>query len=178
MLIRYRRLFAVTAAGVLLAASFIVGCSTETSGADTTAQALPTPNKSFTAADIAKLKWLEGTWKGTGDIDKPFYERYKFEGTTLVVDSFADESLEKSDASRYELKDGRFSNTDTGPGYAASAITNDSISFVPVGGPKNSFVWTREAGGSWKAVLSWPARDDKPAMERTYKMEPYTAGPK
>ena len=30
-----------------------------------------TPSKKFTAADIAKLKWIEGTWRGM-DGDKPF----------------------------------------------------------------------------------------------------------
>ncbi|HXU08596.1 MAG TPA: hypothetical protein VN743_06335, partial [Blastocatellia bacterium] len=38
------------------------------------------PSNKFTAADIAKLKWIEGTWRGM-DGDKPFYERYKIEPT-------------------------------------------------------------------------------------------------
>lgn len=44
-----------------------------------------TPSNKFTAADIAKLKWIEGTWRGM-DGDKPFYERYKLEETALVVE--------------------------------------------------------------------------------------------
>jgi hypothetical protein len=35
-------------------------------------------------ADIAKLKWLEGTWKGM-DGDKPFFERYRFEGDSKMI---------------------------------------------------------------------------------------------
>src|SRR5215212_9920981 len=42
------------------------------------------PRNDLGAADIAKLKWIVGTWRGM-DGDKPFYERYKLEGTTLVV---------------------------------------------------------------------------------------------
>ena len=32
-----------------------------------------TPSKKFTAADVAKLKWIEGTWRCMNG-DKPFYE--------------------------------------------------------------------------------------------------------
>ena len=31
----------------------------------------------FTTADLQKLRWIEGTWRGTGDVDKPFFERYR-----------------------------------------------------------------------------------------------------
>ena len=59
--------------------------------------------KTLTAADLTKLRWIEGSWRGTGDVDKPFYERYKFENdTTLVVESIADETFKKvNDVSRF-----------------------------------------------------------------------------
>ena len=53
-----------------------------------------TPSKKFTAADVAKLKWIEGAWRGM-DGDKPFYERYKIEETAMVVESLkADGSVD------------------------------------------------------------------------------------
>jgi len=52
--------------------------------------------KKFTAVDLQKLRWIEGTWRGTGDVDKPFFERYRFENNSvLAVDSFEDETLER-----------------------------------------------------------------------------------
>ena len=45
-----------------------------------------TPGKGFTAADVAKLKWIEGTWRGM-DGDKPFFERYRIEETAMVVEA-------------------------------------------------------------------------------------------
>src|SRR5882757_937420 len=72
----------------------------------------PVPIK-ITPADLAKLKWIEGSWRGTGG-GPPFFERYKFENdSTLAVESLADESLSKvNDVSRFELKDGQFAGSD------------------------------------------------------------------
>ena len=68
------------------------------------------PTKRFTPADLAKLRWIEGSWRGTGDVEKPFFERYHFENeSTLVTESFADESFSKiTEVTRYELKNGVF----------------------------------------------------------------------
>jgi len=122
------------------------------------------------AADLAKLRWIEGNWRGSGVDQAPFFERYRFENdTTLAVDSFPDEKLEKvDDTSRYELKDGQFTNGS----YVASAIDEKGIDFEPVAGKaKNSFRWQRESADKWTAILKWPASDGKPARERIYNME-------
>ena len=133
------------------------------------AQTNRTTAKNFTTADIAKLRWIEGTWRGSGVDQKPFFERYRFENdSTLAVDSFPDEKLEKvEDTSRFELKDGRFGN----PSYVASSIDDNGINFEPVANAKNSFRWERVSANAWKATLKWPAQADKPARERVYNME-------
>ena len=66
-----------------------------------------TPSKKFTAADVAKLKWIEGTWRGM-DGDKPFYERYKIEETAMVVETLNADGSVKGDPERFELKNGEF----------------------------------------------------------------------
>jgi hypothetical protein len=131
-----------------------------------------TPAK-LTAADLEKLRWIEGTWRGTGDADKPFFERYRFENaTTLASDSFDNEKLGKvTDTTRFELKDGEFGGGSEGSRWVATAIDENSISFAPVVKARNFFVWRRDSKDSWTAILSWPARGDKPAGEKTYKME-------
>ena len=125
--------------------------------------------KKFSTADIAKLRWIEGTWRGSGVDQAPFFERYRFENeSTLAVDSFPDEKLDKvEDTARFELKDGRFGN----PGYVAVAIDDKGIDFDPVGNSKNSFRWERVSDNAWKAILKWPADGNKPARERVYNME-------
>ena len=58
---------------------FITAAGSDAQVANINAQtcgAQATQSNKFTAADIAKLKWIEGSWRGM-DGDKPFYERYK-----------------------------------------------------------------------------------------------------
>ena len=123
----------------------------------------------LSAADLAKLRWIEGSWRGSGVDQAPFFERYRFENdTTLLVDSFPDEKLDKvEDTSRYELKDGQFGNGS----YVSSGIDEQGINFEPVAGKaKNSFRWERVSADKWKATLKWNDANGNP-KERIYNME-------
>lgn len=116
------------------------------------------------------MKWIKGTWRGM-DGEKPFFERYRFEGTTMFVDSFTDETLSKvSDTSAFELKDGEFGHTEGDKRAAASSITADAVQFVPVSGGGNAFRFERQADGTWHAVLEWLDKEKKP-QQKVYKME-------
>ena len=138
----------------------------------------PTPSDKFTPADIAKLKWIEGTWRQK-EGDKPLYGRYSFEGTTLVVETMEDGSLSKViDTSRFELKDGRFGKLDGDQLSAASEITDTSVQFVPASGVGNGFRFERQADGTWNAILESPASAGRPATSKVYHMEPWTVTPK
>jgi hypothetical protein len=147
----------------------VIACARKT--VDGQGQTNPKPAK-LTVADLDKLRWIEGTWRGTGG-DKPFFERYRFENaTTLASDSFENEKLEKvTDTTLFELKDGEFGGGSEGSRWVATAIDDNSITFAPVTKARNSFVWKRDSKDSWTAILSWPASADKPGRERTYKME-------
>jgi len=131
----------------------------------------PVP-KQITPAELAKLRWIEGTWRGTGGDVPPFFERYKFENeTTLLVETLADETLSKvSDQSRFELKDGHFGYSADGSGSVATALDDTSITFEPTGKSRNSFRWQRESDISWKAILKWTDKNGA-AKERIYSME-------
>jgi len=154
------RVIACVALLVLLSAACQRSADTQTNRSEA---------KSFSTADIAKLRWIEGTWRGSGVDQAPFFERYRFENeSTLVVDTFPNEKLDKvEDTSRFELKNGRFAN----PSYVASLIDDNAINFEPVANAKNSFRWERVSANAWKATLKWPAEGNKPARERVYNME-------
>jgi hypothetical protein len=149
---------------------FIGACGSSQTNKQSTPDS-PQP-KTISAADLKRLRWIEGSWRGTGDIDKPFYERYKFENdTTLIVESFADEKFDKvTDVSRFELKDGHFGSQSEGAGSVATALDDNSITFAPLGKARNSFRWQRESDNVWKAVLNWREADGTP-KERVYRME-------
>lgn len=161
----------MTVALVIFGFLIVIGCGGKTS--DSQDQAKPTPAK-LAASDLEKLRWIEGTWRGTGGgVEKPFFERYRFENaTTLAVDSFENEKLEKvTETTLFELKDGEFGGGNEGSRWVVTAIDDNSITFAPVVKARNSFIWRRDSKDSWTAILSWPARGDKPAGEKTYKME-------
>ena len=133
----------------------------------------PTPSNKFTDTDIAKLKWIEGTWRGM-DGDKPFYERYKIEQTVLVVEGLNADGTIKGEPDRFELKNGEFGSGEGNNRSAASEITDDHVQFVPaVSGKSNHFRFERQSNGTWRAVLEWPATPDKPARQKIYVMEPW-----
>ena len=135
--------------------------------------AQPTPSNKFTTDDIAKLKWIEGTWRGM-DGDKPFYERYRIEKTALVVEGLNADGSPDGEPGRFELKNGEFGKGEGDRRSAASEITADYIQFVPaVSGKLNRFRFERQSNGTWRAVLEWPATPDKPARQKIYVMEPW-----
>ncbi len=157
----------------LLALTGLVACSQSASQSNNqSTRALPTPTvtaKTITTTDLQKLKWIEGTWRGTGEVQPPFFERYKFENdSTLVMEELADESLSKvNSTTRYELKDGRF-GTDRA---VATALDDTSVTFSPLIPGRNSFRWQSESKDSWKAILTLPATGTAPAKETIYKLE-------
>lgn len=161
----------------------MLGCSGSnepTANSTSTNAAVPPPvtahwKKDASPADIARIKWLQGTWRGTGDDNKAFYERYTFEDTAMIVESFDDPDLKTvTDRTRYALVNGEFRFTrPDGRRVAASEITDDYIQFVPVVGEGNSYRFERQPEGKWRAVLEWKATADKPAKQTIYNMEPY-----
>jgi hypothetical protein len=152
----------------------IVGCA-KTEPVNSARQESPqtTTPKSISTSDLKSLHWIEGTWRGTGDVEKPFFERYYFENdSTLAVESFTDETLSKvDDVTRFELKDGQFGNGGEGSRWAATKLDDASITFEPVVKARNTFRWEKESKDVWKAVLNWPGTEGNPAKQRVYRME-------
>ena len=118
------------------------------------AEQTPPPGK-FSVADLQKLKWIEGTWRGTGDVESPFFERYRFENeTTLAVDSFTDGTLTKvEDTTRFALKDGQFGNDGEGSRWVATTIDYLGVTFVPFVKARNTFRWQHVASNVGPARL-------------------------
>ena len=126
--------------------------------------------KMLTTADLQKLRWIEGSWRGSGVDQSFFYERYRFENeATLAVDTLENDKV--TDTTLYVLKDGEFGGGNQGSRYVATALDDNSITFDPVVRATTSFRWQRETKDSWKAVLALPAKKDKPAGELIYDLE-------
>ena len=159
----------------VIAISSVSSCSGQVSTdrpANSAAPASAATPKTITPAELSDIKWIEGAWKGTGDVEKPFFELYRFENeSTLAVDSFDDESLGKvTETSRFALKDGQFASTGEGSRWAAADVTKDSITFAPIAKARNTFTWRKKSDDAWEAVLEWPPAEGKPATRRVYQM--------
>jgi hypothetical protein len=158
--------------GVLLFGFNLFAFTEESAHAQESAQP-PVKAKRISAGELAKLRWIEGTWRGTGDIETPFYERYYFVGdSTLIVEGLADETLSKvTEVTRFELKDEAFGNGGEGSRWVATQLEDEYVTFEPIARARNTFRWQRESKDTWKAILNWPANDKNPARQRIYLME-------
>jgi hypothetical protein len=136
-----------------------------------TAAASPQAPARITVADFRKLRWIEGSWRGSGVGQAAFYERYRFaDDSTLVVDAFPDSTLATvSESTRFELRGGTLGNAGT-VRWAASRLDGRAVDFVPVAGARNTFTWRYESPDRWTALLHWPASDTRPARDATYDM--------
>jgi len=122
------------------------------------------------AGALAKLRWIVGTWRGTGTDVPAFYERYRLvDDSTLEVETFADSTLARvTETSRYELRGGRLANIGTGPRWVAVRLDDSLAAFVPLERARNRFEWRRGTADAWTAVIAWPTAQGP--RERVYRL--------
>lgn len=91
----------------------------------------------MSAAQFRSLRWLEGSWRGTGAGPNAFYERYQFvNDTTIASHSYPDSTLSRSgDSSLILLSGGEIRNRGDLSEWVATALGGDSIHFEPWRGP-------------------------------------------
>ena len=103
--------------------------------------------------------------------DEPFFERYKIEENAMTVETLKRDGTADGPPERFELRNGEFGKGEGDKRSAASEITDTSIQFVPaVPGKGNNFRFVKQPHG-WDAILEWPATADKPARQKTYRMD-------
>jgi hypothetical protein len=131
-------------------------------------------------SDLRALQWIVGTWRGSGDGQSPFYERYRFvDDSTLLMEGFKDSTLAQiTETTRYELRGGLFANA--GPADAAQwvavRLTGGAVTFAPVRRARNRFTWKPVSADEWAADLVWPPADATSAPRtRTYRLVRWTA---
>jgi hypothetical protein len=127
----------------------------------------------FTQADFEKLRWLEGSWRGTDANGKnEFYERYRFVGDSKIeTESFSDATLSKVDnlSSTY-LENGSIYHTSGGGIWTATRLDDSTIEFVPKEKAVNSFIWKKESADVWRSRMI--AKDARGGVTETiYRLE-------
>ena len=131
---------------------------------------LPPAPAVLSAGALARLRWIAGTWRGSGTEAAAFYERNRFvDDSTFEVESFADSTLSRvTETARYELRAGRLANVGSGPRWAAVRLDDSVASFAPLERARNRFEWRRETADAWTAVIAWPTPQGP--RERVYRL--------
>ena len=113
------------------------------------------PQISYTANDLDKIKWIEGKWKGTYKT-KPFYEIYHFTNdTTLEIISYEWNGKDSSKTSKSLVywKDGAYYLGEE-LNWKVTEITDTSIFMVPNNKASNEILWKYNDSTSWDAILN------------------------
>jgi len=133
----------------------------------------PAPAK-LTEKDLQALKWIEGSWRGTGGGVPPFFERYRFDGPAMLMVEHMDGEKVTS-TSRYALQNGEFASVGDKVRSVATAFNQTSVTFHSEDPARGSYRWEREGANAWKAILRWPASGNRVAGERMYTLERWPA---
>jgi hypothetical protein len=131
------------------------------------------PEKKFLQSDFRKLRWLEGTWRGTDGKDLIFYERYQFvDDTTIEFKSFGqDQSLTKiKRQGTIVYKDGVIHSRGDSTGSIMIAIDDKSAHFESQENPRNSYSFEKESPDVWLARVKY-ADSQGNAAETVFRME-------
>jgi hypothetical protein len=107
-----------------------------------------------TLADFQQLRWLEGTWRGSGGDYAAFFEEYRFvDDSTIQMKSFADSTLATvSDSSRIELRGGGVNSRSARSTYAGE-VTAGRIAFKRPGSTAGGHTFERVSDDHWTATL-------------------------
>jgi hypothetical protein len=138
----------------------------------------PPPTIAGTAVSVSKLqlnelRWIEGTWRGTGGGVPTFAEAYKFANDTLIeIQFFADSTAARvAHKGTIVLSTNQLFYTGNGTEYVATKISPTSVTFIPKGTTgQNTFVWSLVAPGHWTAVLQGGSGEITPPTV-TYTMK-------
>lgn len=159
---------------LVIVGAAVVGCAgaaekntdsvSATAGRDAITPATPPVPGTFTKADFAKLRWLEGKWRGFMTNGETFYESYTWENdSTMVKLSFADTTFtNSSDRSTIALRGTTVSDESATARYVATRLDSIGVDFAPERGATNSFTFTRENATQWSATLRFTDAKGQP----------------
>ena len=126
-----------------------------------------------TKAQLNSLRWIEGTWRGSGGGVPSFVEAYKFANdTTIDVSFYADSTATKvATTGKIILTSGQLLFSGNGTEYAAVKIAPTGVTFIPKGtNGKNQLEWTMVSATSWTASLKGGTGEVTPVVV-TYTMK-------
>jgi hypothetical protein len=138
-----------------MAAAIMLALGAQTSLAQTSKSYRGQPKRPFSVADFAKVRWLEGRWKGTSPDADPMYEAIHFANdSTAEIIYYRDPAFSQQiGTGQLYLSVGRVFHTFGPNRWGATHVDTDGLYFVPQSNVRNSFVWTYQTPESWTATM-------------------------
>ncbi len=98
-----------------------------------------------------QVRWVVGSWKGSGGGYAAFYETYDMvDDSTMRRYSWTDSTFRSaSDSARFEWRAGRLSQVRNGRRFPALKFTGDTVQWQPPGA-----TWIRTSKDAWTAILA------------------------
>jgi len=98
-----------------------------------------------------QLRWVVGSWKGSGGGYAAFYESYDMvDDSTMRRYSWSDPTFTQAqDSARFEWRAGRLAQVRNGRRFPALRFTGDTVQWQPP-----SATWIRTSRDSWTAILA------------------------
>lgn len=122
----------------------------------------------YTKADLLKIRWIEGKWKGMDD-DKPFYEIYEFiNDSTLKTISYDWNGKDSSNSFIDHLywEEGLFYLGDK-KDWAVKTINDSIVQMLPNSSRiHNDITWKAKGAKGWDAILVSPKGTKEYHMEK------------
>jgi hypothetical protein len=129
--------------------------------------------KEFSKSDLQKLRWIEGTWRGSENGQGGFYERYRFANDDVLEnESLGPDLTSPKDGGKGSvyISDGNILHRGGSMVWIATALDDKSIHFAPKENASNSFSWEKESADVWIARIKFTDSQGKP-VEHVYRME-------
>lgn len=121
--------------------------------------AAPATAAPATLAQFRELRWLVGSWRGSGGDYPSFFEEYRLvNDSTLQMRAFPDSTFTTpNDSSIIEFRNGRI--TTRGGRNVAVDIAAHRVTFMREGATAGGYTWERNSADQWTATLH-PQRSD------------------
>jgi len=113
------------------------------------------PAAPATLAQFRELRWLSGTWRGSGGAYPAFFEEYRMvNDSTILMRAYADSTFRAvTDSSWIELRKGIVSTRSERAPSVAIELSPDRVRFAREGSARGGFTWSRVSADQWTATL-------------------------
>lgn len=108
-----------------------------------------------TLDQFRQLRWIEGTWRGSGGNYPSFFEQYEIlNDSTIRMRAFSDSTLRVvTDSSTIDWRNGKIASRRESRSYDAIEFTPTSIRFIRPGLTTGGHTWTWVGPNEWTAAL-------------------------